>query len=251
MSIGSVVSGTLDPGLTTAVYSFSGTVGQTLFLDNQQDPGDPVYLSLFDPGFNQILFDLLVRERRPVHLDDERHLLPPRRRRVDRRTHRLSVPPHGAVLDPLAENTVTNGTLSPPSAADSYSFSGTAGEMVTFHFLSESNGSNGAYFTLYGPNNNYIGSTYYYYYYNTDFTTTLPVSGNYTLVVTNEYYYGSSTYSFEVYDNVDSTRLLVLGTTLTGTLANSGDRDSFTFTGAAGQTVYLDTSARAREPRPI
>ncbi len=239
-TIGSVTSGNLDPGLTTAVYSFTGTLGQTLYLDNQQNAGDPIYLSLYDPAFNQLLSIYSYGDGGPITLASSGtyYLL------VDGEStggpidfqFRLTDPS----ANPLAENTVTSGTLSPPSAADSYSFSGTAGEMVTFHFVSESNGSNGASFTLYGPNNNYIGSSYYYYYSDSDFTTTLPVTGNYTLIVTNRYYYGSSTYSFEVYDNLDSTAMLTLGTPASGTLANSGDRDSYTFTGSAGQTVYLD-----------
>ena len=59
-SVGSVVSGTLDPGTTTAIYSFSGTAGENLFLDNQQNPGDPVYLSLYDPALDTDRLALFV-----------------------------------------------------------------------------------------------------------------------------------------------------------------------------------------------
>ena len=239
LTLGAVTSGTLNPGTSTAVFSFTGTVGQNLFLNNQQNEGDPVYLSLYDPANDAILSVGSYGDGAPVTLASSGtyYLL------VDGESSGGPIDYQFQLTDtstnPLSVGTITSGTLSQAAAADAYSLTGSAGEMVTFQFLSESNGSNGASFTLYGPNNEYIGSSYYYYYYYSVLTATLPVSGDFTLVVSNRYYDGPSTYSFEAFDNVDPTTTLALGISETGTIANPGDLATYTFTGAAGQTIFL------------
>ena len=237
LTIGSVSSGTLAPGTTTAVYSFTGASGENLFLDNQQNEGDPVYLSIFNPALEEIVsvgsygdsgpFSLTTSGTYYLLVDGESTDGP-----IDYQFS-LIIP----TANPISIGAVTNGTLSPAADALAYTFTGTAGTRLTFQFLTESNGSDGASFTLYAPNNEEIG---YSYYNNETLTTTLPVSGDYTLVVTNEYYYGPSTFSFTSYVNVDPTTSLNLATAESGTLANAGDEATFTFSGAAGQTFFLE-----------
>ncbi len=235
LSLGSVTSGTLDPGLSTAIYSFSGTAGQNLFLVNQQNWGDPVYLSIFDPSLNEILSIGSYEDGGPLTLNASGtyYLL------VDGESTGGPIDYQFQLVDtstnPLSIGSTTSGTLSPAADADAFTFTGTAGQMLTFQFLSESNGYYGASFTLYGPNNDYVSSSYY----GEVLSTTLPVGGNYTLVVTNEYYYGPSTFSFTSYQNVDSQNTLTLGMPESGTLANPGDKATYTFTGSVGQTLFL------------
>ena len=50
----------------------------------------------------------------------------------------------------------------------------------------------------------------------------------------------SVNYSFELFDNVNPTSSLTLGTEVTGTLVNPGDQATYTFTGTAGQTICFD-----------
>ncbi len=137
---------------------------------------------------------------------------------------------------PLPFGTQVDGSLDPNTAADVYSFSGTAGEHVAFQSTSQSNGYNGAYWTLYGPNNhaitgNWLGS---------DLFATLPADGSYTLVIANNSGEGPSTYSFEAFVSVAPTNALTLDTEVTGTIADPGDSHSYTFHGDAGQTLYFD-----------
>ena len=68
----------------------------------------------------------------------------------------------------------------------------------------------------------------------------MPVSGDYKLVVTNQYYYGPSTFSFTSYVNVDPTTSLSLATPESRTPANTGDEATYTFSGAAGKTFFLE-----------
>src|SRR5208337_3882153 len=56
LTLGAVTSGALAPGNSVAVYSFTGTAGQNLFLDNKQNPGAPVNLFVYDPYNNQIAY---------------------------------------------------------------------------------------------------------------------------------------------------------------------------------------------------
>ncbi len=55
----------------------------------------------------------------------------------------------------------------------------------------------------------------------------------------------SVSYSFEVFDNVNPTSTLTLGTEVSRTIANPGDSHSYTFTGTAGQRLYYDGMASA------
>ena len=77
-------------------------------------------------------------------------------------------------------------------------------------------------------------------------TTTLPYTGTYILAVAGQSASNSSvSYSFEVFDNVNPTSALTLGTEVTGTIANPGDSHTYTFTGTAGQRIYYNGLASA------
>ncbi len=84
------------------------------------------------------------------------------------------------------------------------------------------------------------------YYMENDDTVTLPTTGTYVLAVAGQNASQCSvSYSFEVFDNVNPTSALTLGTTVTGTIANPGDEATYTFTGSAGQRIYFDGLASA------
>ncbi len=236
LTLGAVISGTLNPGTTTAVYSFAGTAGQNLFLDNQQNLGDPVYLSLYDPYNNEILTIGSNQDGGPLTLTSSGtyYLL------VDGESTSGPIDYQFRLTDtstaPLAFDTQTSGSFDTPTAADAYSFTGTAGEKVTFASLDDSNGFYGASWALYGPNNEEIEFSYY----SDTISVTLPADGNYTLVVSNDSYYGTSSYSFDAFQNVDPITTLTLGTPVSGTIANLDDEATYTFTGTAGQILYLN-----------
>ncbi len=70
---------------------------------------------------------------------------------------------------------------------------------------------------------------------------TLPTTGNYILAIQgNGDAGGAVTYSLEVFENVDPTDQLTLGTEVTGTLGNPGDEHTYAFKGSVGQTLYFD-----------
>ncbi len=230
------VGGTLTPGTTSLVYSFLGAAGERIFLNNEQNPGDPVYYRLIGPDNGQV-FDIgSYSNSGPVSLTESGtyYLL------VDGESSspinyqfRLT----DTAYSPLALGTTVSGTLDVPSASDVYTFSGTASERIYFQAASESDGYYGASWALYGPNNQQVSSSYWW----NDFSATLPIDGTYTLVVSNyAYYSSSSTYSFATYVNVDPTSALALGQEVTGALANPGDTATYTFKADVGQNLYFD-----------
>ena len=236
LSLGAVTSGTLSPGTSIAVYSFSGTAGQRLYLDNQQNSGDSVNLWVFDPYNNNIVAINSSTDAGPLTLAASGTLylmvdgeagapIGYRFRLIDTST------------SPLTFGAATNGTFAVASQADVYTFTGTAGEQTDFHGLSEPNGFSGASWQLFGPGNQPVtGSSWF----GSDLSATLPAEGVYTLVVSNTWYYSPSSYSFEAFVNVDPTATLTLGQEVTGTIANPGDAATYTFTGSAGQELFFN-----------
>ena len=229
------VGGTLNPGYATRIYSFAGAQGERLFLDNNQKPGDPVDDELIAPDGSQV-FDIgSYSEGGPLSLTESG-------------TYYLLVNGESAspinyqvrltdtAYAPLTFGSPTDGSFSTPAASDVYTFTGTAGEQTFFHWLSQSNGPYGVSWQLDGPDNRSIagGSGY------SDLSATLPADGTYTLVVSNNFYQGASSYSFEGYVGADSTSALKLGSAVSGTIVNPGDEANYTFNGAAGERIYFD-----------
>ena len=235
LTLGSTVSGTLNPGSTTVLYSFTGAPGQRLFLDNQTTIGNAVNILLIDPYNNQGSSINSNSDAGPLNLTSAGtyYVL------VDGESS-SSVSYGFRLLDtsslPLSFGTTTNGNVITATQSDIYSFTGTAGERVYYRELTDSNGSSGATWYLYGATNQYITSNSI----GGDLTATLPSSGTYSLVVYNSTSFSSGTYSFEAIQNVNPTVSFTLGQEITGTIANPGDEASYTFTGAAGQRIFVD-----------
>ncbi len=230
------MSGTLNPGLTTVAYSFTGTAGQRLFLDNQTTAGTAVNLLLIDPYNNEVTSIGSSSDYGPFSITNggTYYIL------VDGQS--ASAVSYGFRLTdtstvPISFGTTINGTVTTATQSDVYSFTGTAGERVYFRNLSDTNGVTGAIWYLYGPTNQLITDTYIGY----DLAAMLPSNGTYSLVVDNTTSYSTGNYSFEAFENVNPT---VSGTTLpvtaSGTIANPGDEATYTFTGSAGQRIFVN-----------
>ena len=236
LELGSPVSATLSPGSTTVAYSFTATPGQRFFLDNQTTSGNSVNLLLIDPYNNQVTSISSSSDYGPFNITNggTYYVL------VDGES--TSAVSYGFRLTdtstvPITFATTINGTVTTATQSDVYSFTGTAGERVYFRDLTDSNGLTGAYWYLYGPTNQYVTESYI----GEDLAATLPSNGTYSLVVDNSASYSTGTYSFEVFQNVNP---IVTGTTLpvtaSGTIVNPGDEASYTFTGSAGQRIFVN-----------
>ena len=236
LTLGSLTSGTLNPGNSIAAYSFTGSTGQDLFLNNQDASSTSVTLEVMDSYGNRIVSIGPGSDGGPLTLT-----APGTYYLLAVGSSSTAVGYQFQLTDtstvPLSFGTAIDRTISNASQSDVVSFTGTAGQSVYFHELSSSNGYYGAYWYLYGPNNQSITSDWL----GGDLSATLPISGTYTLVAYNYEGYTLGTYSFEAYQNVNPTASLTLGQEVTGTIANPGDEATYTFTGSPGQRVYLDS----------
>jgi hypothetical protein len=235
LTIGDTVNSTLTVSGELDNYTFTGNAGQQLYFDGLPSTFG-LYVTLTSPsgvavGINGI----------PVGSDSSLFTLP------ESGTYTLTVVGSGATtgaysfrlldagIQPVLNlNTTVTGTLNPGSSTDIYRYTGTAGQRLYFNWLSGSGGS----WSLYGPTSQYISSNSF----GSDFQVTLPTDGAYTLVVA-----GSNSiptpYSFTVLTPATTTNSLTLGSVISDTLAGRGQVNKYTFTGSAGQQLYMGVLA--------
>ncbi|MHB1559851.1 MAG: hypothetical protein ACYC61_20575, partial [Isosphaeraceae bacterium] len=231
------VTGTLNPGTGTAVYSFLGAAQERVFLDNITTVGLPVNFVVIKPDGSQLFNIGSNNDAGPLSLTESGtyYLLA---------IGNSSSPVNygfrltDTAYSPLAFGTPTNGTVTTAAQSDVYSFTGTAGERTYFEFLNQSNGYYGTYnWILYGPQNQQIAYTNW----QNDLAATLPTSGTYTLALYNNSSYSTGTYSIEAFQNADPTKPLTLGQSVSGTIANPGDQATYTFSGTPGQRIFVNS----------
>jgi RHS repeat-associated protein len=143
----------------------------------------------------------------------------------------------------LALGTTPGGTLSPGNAAALYRFTGKAGQRLSFHSVSASD-RYGATWALYGPNDNQVTSNDV----GSDFTATLPADGSYVLAVLGSSPGSPVTYQSQATDVSDAPVTATgFGTVQSGTVP-AGGQTSFTFTAPAGLPVYFNNQTASGSP---
>jgi Ca2+-binding RTX toxin-like protein len=234
LNLGDTVTQTLTPGNTTRIYRFTGTVGQRLFYDALDNNFDAVTARLISPTGQELLGGNSDSERAPFTLNETGtyYLLfdgdVPTNTNLNFRLLNASA---ATVL--TLDSTVT-GNLTPGLETDIFRFAGAANQRITFDNLS---GGLGASWTLYGPNNQFISSTNL----SDDFDVTLPGAGEYLLVLFGGNPAAPINYSFTAVTPTTTTNALTLGTTVTSTIAESGEQDIYTFNGTTGQRLFFDS----------
>ena len=148
LTLGAVTKGTLDPGSTTAVFSFTGAAGQRLFLDSQQSSSQTVEFLLADSSGDTVIktnpyqyyYYYSDSNGGPVTLTGPGtyYLL------VEGESDQAPVNFQFRLTDtsttPLAFGAPISGSLNPSTATDVYSFTGTAGDRIYFQALNQSGG---------------------------------------------------------------------------------------------------------------
>ena len=141
-----------------------------------------------------------------------------------------------ASATPLELATSTSGTLTPGLSEALFSFSGSAGQRLSFQAQSLP-GASGTW-TLFGPEDQNIAegpglaST---------FTANLPIAGTYVLVIAGTSASSPVNYQFTVTD-ISQTPVAPSGfnTVQSGTIATAGETVPFTFSAPAGLPIYFD-----------
>jgi large repetitive protein len=231
LTLGVAVSNNIiNPG-DQLVYTFSGTAGQRIFYDGLGDYAS-INVYLYSPSGINVASGNSSYDFGPVTLRQTG-------------TYTLVLDGNSRVIGPVAFNLLDvaaqpslplNADLigsMPAQSAQLFTFSGTNGEALYFNGKYVSVG--GAAWTLYGPNNLYVGSAGL----GSDFEPRLPGTGTYVLALTS----GSNplTYSNQVNTYTIVTNTTALGTVFTNNLFQPGDQVYYTFTGAAGQRIYIDS----------
>ena len=241
LTLGNEVTGSLaNPG-DRALYTFTGSVGQQIYLDGL-DSSSGIDVQLTDPlgstffyYYNQPVssdfgpLTLSAAGTYAVTVFGQGRSTGDYDFRVDDIAASSSSLPLGV---PFTDSLTTGLT------SNFYQFSGIAGERLYLASLSV-DPSFTAYWTLYGPDGRTITNTLLDF----DQTATLPTTGTYTLAVQGytANLGGPVNFTIQVYQAMTTTASLSLGAVVSGSLANPGDQALFTFTGSAGQQIYLDS----------
>ncbi len=137
----------------------------------------------------------------------------------------------------LTLGTTISDSLTPGLESNVYRFNGTKGQRLQFDSLL----SPGTFtsWTLYGPNNQALNSTFTSS--GTDFSVTLPTEGEYYLIIDGTNATASVSYSFQVNDISDPPPASPTAFPFTRSGSVSGSPVDFTFTAAAGTLLYFDS----------
>jgi hypothetical protein len=215
-------------------YTFTGSAGQRLYYDGLDTDSVSILAQLVDPTGNPVSlngnsrydvgpFTLLDSGTYTLVISGANHTVGNYNFRLLDLIDQFSLP----VNAPL------NSTLTPGTSADLYQFVGVPGENLYFHGQGS---SSQATWTLYGPNNESLA----YAGIGGDFQVTLTEPGTYAVVIA-----GSSAspvnYSVQVGTFDKPITPLVLGTSMSGSIAKPGQQQIYTFSGSVGQQVYFDS----------
>jgi RHS repeat-associated protein len=224
----------------TTAYKFDGAVGQKLYYDGlTNNPG--VSLKLISPSGRQIdtftaaeYWTNYATDRLNTLTESGTHYLLVSNEQATASTNisfRLLDRTSAATLNPDA---VVEGTFAPNTfETDLYRFNGQAGQYLYFDAL---NASPSNTWSLYGPGGQVLGNRTSGA---NDFELALPGDGEYLLALQG---YGGSpaSYRFQVVTPTFPPVPMTVGTTVSGTIGEPGEKDTYTFNGTAGQRLYFD-----------
>ncbi len=240
LTLGTAVSGTLANLGDEASYTFTGSPGQTVYLDSLES-STYIYATLTGPFGNQVFASYLpYGDQGPFTLNQAGTYT------LTLSTLNSYTGNYDFTLDDTSKATAIaltpgsgtseSGTLTTGLTTNLYQFTGTKGELVYFAGQSDSS-TDGAIAYFYSPSNSSVTDVYV----ENNTQVTLPFSGTYILAIVGQSASNTSvSYSFKLYDNVAPSSALVFNSQVTGTLSNPGDEAIYTFTGSIGQKVQFN-----------
>jgi hypothetical protein len=235
LTLGEKVNGNIAEVGEQDIYTFDGTVGQKLFFDGISGDSN-LNVKLVSPSGEDILYyySNVNSDRDPVTLlETGTYELV-----VDGYTDNLG--DYSFQLLDLADatnlkfDTITTGSLEPGTEAQFYKFTG-QGEQLLF-LDDEGSQADGSYYLYDAATDSYIQSVNF----KNNRLFTLPHNGTYYLGLRG---YGDGdkiNYSFQVVTPESSTSELTFGGTVSGTIAEAGEQDIYTFDGTVGQKILFD-----------
>jgi membrane-associated phospholipid phosphatase/methionine-rich copper-binding protein CopC len=235
LTFGTTVASTISQPGEQDTYTFTGSIGQRLYYDGLANNNtSSIYAQLISPSGQTVFYNGDAdSDRAPFTLTEAGiYKLVIDGNQASTGDYSFKIIDAGAATSFTLGDTVTS-TLTPGLETDIYRINGTAGQQLYIDSLLD---NNSAGWTLYDPNNQYVVGTNL----SSDFEPTLTADGTYLLVLNGSNANGNSDYSFKVTNSATTTTALTLGTTTASTISQPGEKDIYTFTGAAGQRLLYD-----------
>ncbi len=257
-TIGQTISGEQisiwEPG-DRDTYTFAGTAGQRLYFDSLENSNSNIDWKLIDPN-GRVVFNSDVRNDKFITLTKTGNYT----LNIDGVGYRYNNNPYQQNQDATGSygfrifdwselpsinlEEVVSGDFGPGRETDLYRFSGEAGQRIFFNRLSGASNYSSNYWGLYTNTGVSLNWTRFRYYGDAgDFERTLPYTGEYILRLSGNGD-NSNTYSFNLILNSWSNNEYTIGETVSGadiSISEPGDRDTYTFSGTAGQRLYFDS----------
>jgi RHS repeat-associated protein len=242
LTLNAVTNVSLNPGKAAYSYKFNGTVGQQLFYDALNSNNPNATVRLFTPSGRQILNTQAQSDSEFITLNESGiyYVIVSGKEATDTSVsfRLLDNSASGAAsltLDTNIYNTFSNGGFE----TDLYRFNGTAGQYLYFDSLK---GASTNTWTLYSPGGQQLARSYL----DKDFEIALPSAGQYLLALTG---IGGSVadYQFRVVTPVQTTTSISLGSTISGSISEAGEQDTYTFNGTAGKHLFFDSITSGQE----
>jgi large repetitive protein len=251
MSFNTVVSGSIVKAGEQDTYTFNGVAGQHLFYD-----------ALGGDGFTRRLYDPSGKLVSSYPEDSRNDIGPDYYTLSATGTYKVVIDGNNnatgnykfrlldsSVATPITLGTEITGTFDQNGlGTTAYKFSATAGQHL---YLNTGAGQAPNAWIVYGINGQYLGSGSiqdngygYYYYYPDDQEFDITVTGEYLLYIQGNGA-ASTNYKFTLTDSQFTTNSLVVGNTISGTIAKQGQQNTYTFSGNAGEQLQFDVLNRS------
>ncbi|BAZ48519.1 YD repeat protein [Nostoc sp. NIES-4103] len=219
----------------TKAYKFTGVVGQKIWFDALNTANPSVTARLYNP--NGYLLYTQTDLRNDIGLQtlnqSGTYYLVLSSDNTAATTASLRVLDNTAATALTLDTEISSNFGTNKNEAILYKFTGTQGDRLYFD---RTDGSYYNFWRLQTPD----GAELQTQRLDRDIELVLPSSGEYILSL---YSYGdsSSTYAFKVVTPTPTTTAYTIGSTVSGTIGEAGEQDTYTFTGTAGQRLWFDS----------
>ncbi|MBX9253632.1 tandem-95 repeat protein [Desmonostoc muscorum CCALA 125] len=219
----------------TKAYKFTGAVGQKIWFDALNTAFPNITARLYNPNGYQIYAQGDLRNDIGLQTITQSgtYYLVLSSDNTAAATASFRVLDNTAATNLTLDTVVSGNFGTNKNEAILYNFTGTKGDRLYFD---RTDGSYYNFWRLQTPDGAELLTQRLSY----DFELVLPSSGEYILSL---YSYGdsSSTYSFKVVTPTPGTAAYTIGSTVSGTIGEAGEQDTYTFTGTAGQRLWFDS----------
>ncbi len=236
--LGDTILGRINVPGESDEFTFNGTAGERLYFDPLQYSGDYFQwrMDVYSPSGLKVIDGADFRwdqNKLLTLLEDGNYRVVVRTQGDQVGSYGFSVINLGLV--PIVPfDVVVKGQFSPGSEDDVYRFTGNKGQKLYFDHLSK----NGSFdWVLYDAGNQVVQSSYNF----DDMEVDLPSTGEYILTLRGRSgLIDTANYSFGIITPDSITTALTLGNPVSHSISEKGEQDVYTFTGSAGQRLFLD-----------